>query len=169
MFIKNGTPRTGYGLIINCRTCGRIGVVLCAVIENRFNIRASLCEAADNEPGNAGIEILGNCPTWRTNYFQCIYLFIDLYMFRACHAHHQEKQIVSIQLLVIVVRRTGMLLITLFVELRVVAGRSRKLAGRPQAVSGRPCCAVALRRTVWSEHGMGTAWAWHEKCESDTE
>ena len=25
-----------------------------------------------------------------------------LYMFRACHAHHQEKQIVSIQLLVIV-------------------------------------------------------------------
>ena len=44
--------------------------------------------------------ILGNCPTWRTNSFQCIYLFIILYMFRACHAHHQEKQIVSIQLLV---------------------------------------------------------------------
>ena len=46
--------------------------------------------------------ILGNCPTWCTNYFQFIYLFIVLYMFRACHAHHQEKQIVSIQLLVIV-------------------------------------------------------------------
>ena len=46
--------------------------------------------------------ILGNCPTWRTNSFQCIYLFIVLYMFRACHAHHQEKKIVSIQLLVIV-------------------------------------------------------------------
>ena len=46
--------------------------------------------------------ILGNCPTWRTNFFQCIYLFIALYMFRGCHAHHQEKQIVSIQLLVIV-------------------------------------------------------------------
>ena len=30
--------------------------------------------------------ILGNCPTWRTNYFQCIYLFIVLYMFRTCHA-----------------------------------------------------------------------------------
>ena len=44
--------------------------------------------------------ILGNCPIWRTNSFQCIYLFIVLYMFRACHAHHQEKQIVSIQLLV---------------------------------------------------------------------
>ena len=48
------------------------------------------------------VMILGNCPTWRTNSFQCIYLFIVLYMFRACHAHHQEKQIVSIQLLVIV-------------------------------------------------------------------
>ena len=46
--------------------------------------------------------ILGNCPTWCTNSFQYIYLFIVLYMFRACHAHHQEKQIVSIQLLVIV-------------------------------------------------------------------
>ena len=46
--------------------------------------------------------ILGNCPTWRTNSFRCIYLFIVPYMFRACHAHHQEKQIVSIQLLVIV-------------------------------------------------------------------
>ena len=46
--------------------------------------------------------ILGNCSTWKTNSFQCIYLFIVLYMFRACHAHHQEKQIVSIQLLVIV-------------------------------------------------------------------
>ena len=48
------------------------------------------------------IILLGSCPTWRTNSFQCIYLFIVLYMFRACHAHHQEKQIVSIQLLVIV-------------------------------------------------------------------
>ena len=45
--------------------------------------------------------ILGNCSTWRTNSSR-IYLFIVLYMFRACHAHHQEKQIVSIQLLVIV-------------------------------------------------------------------
>ena len=62
-----------------------------------------------------------------------------------------------------------MLLITIFVELRVVAGRSRMLAGSPQAVSRRPCCAVALRRTAWSEHGMGVAWAWHGKCESDTD
>ena len=46
--------------------------------------------------------ILGNCPTWCTNSFQCIYLFIVLYMFRASYAHHQEKQIISIQLLVIV-------------------------------------------------------------------
>ena len=48
--------------------------------------------------------------------------------------------------------------ITIFVELRVVAGKSRTRAGSPQAVSRRPCCAVALRRTAWSEHGMGTAW-----------
>jgi len=51
-----------------------------------------------------------------------------------------------------------MLLITIFVELRLVAGRSRKRAGSPQAVSRRLCCAVALRRTAWSEHGMGAAW-----------
>jgi len=50
-----------------------------------------------------------------------------------------------------------MLLITIFVELRVVAGRSRAREGSPQAVSGRPCSAVALRRT-WTEHGMGMAW-----------
>ena len=86
-----------------------------------------------------------------------------------------------------------MLLITIFVELRVVVERSRTWAGCPQAVSRRPCCAVALR-TAWSEHGMasvnqtwpqcvnqmgkthskplaarhgrGTAWAWHAMCES---
>ena len=46
--------------------------------------------------------ILGNCPNCCVNSFQCIYLFIVLYMFRACHAHHQEKHIVSIQLLIIV-------------------------------------------------------------------
>jgi len=37
-----------------------------------------------------------------------------------------------------------MLLITIFVELRVVAGRSRTRAGSPQAVSRRLHCAVAL-------------------------
>ena len=51
-----------------------------------------------------------------------------------------------------------MLLITIFVELRVVAGRSRKRAGSQLAVGQRPCCAVALRTTAWSEHGMGMAW-----------
>jgi len=61
-----------------------------------------------------------------------------------------------------------MLLITIFVKLCVVAGRSRTRAGSPQTVSRRPCCAVALRRTEWSEHVMGVAWAWHYKCESDT-
>ena len=57
-----------------------------------------------------------------------------------------------------------MLLITTFVELRVVDGRSRRRASSPQAVSRRTCCAVALRRMAWSEHGMGMAC----KCESDT-
>jgi len=61
-----------------------------------------------------------------------------------------------------------MLLITIFVELRVVAGRSRTQLGSPQAVYRRPCCAVALRRSAWSEHDTGAAWAWHDKCESDT-
>jgi hypothetical protein len=59
-----------------------------------------------------------------------------------------------------------MLLIKIFVELRMVAGRSRKRSGSPQAVSRRPFCAVALRRTAWSEHGMGAAWARHAMCES---
>jgi len=52
-----------------------------------------------------------------------------------------------------------MLLITIFVELHVVAGRSLTQAGSPQAVSRRPCCAVALRRTAWSEHGMARGMA----------
>jgi hypothetical protein len=52
-----------------------------------------------------------------------------------------------------------MLLITIFVEFRVVAGRSRMRAGSPQAVSRRPCSAVALRRTAWARRG---------KCGSDT-
>ena len=47
-----------------------------------------------------------------------------------------------------------MLLITIFVELRVVARRIRRRAGSPQAVSRRTSCAVALS-TAWSEHGMG--------------
>ena len=50
----------------------------------------------------------------------------------------------------------GMLLITIVVEFRVVAGRSRTRAGSPQAVFQQPCCAVALRRTAWSEHGMAS-------------
>jgi hypothetical protein len=49
-----------------------------------------------------------------------------------------------------------MLLTTVFVEFRVVAGRRRTRRGSPQAVSRRPCCAVALRRTAWSEHGVAS-------------
>ena len=62
------------------------------IIKGKFNVLLTVHHAM----------ILGNCRTWRTNSFQCIYLFIVLYMFRVCHAHHQEKQIVSIRLLVVV-------------------------------------------------------------------
>ena len=60
-----------------------------------------------------------------------------------------------------------MLLITVFMELSVVAGRSRTRVGSPQASSRRPCYALALRRTAWSERGLGSAWVWHGKSESD--
>ena len=86
------------------------------------------------------------------------------------------------------------MLLIIFVELRVVAGRNRTRAGSPQAASRRPCCAVALRRTARHGHGMasvnqalshcvnqmrkthskplaaphgrGTVWARHAMCES---
>jgi hypothetical protein len=67
-----------------------------------------------------------------------------------------------------------MILITTFVELRVVAGRSRTRAGRPHAVSGRPmlihtyhadadaalCC--GLEKSLSERHGCGMARARHE-------
>jgi len=56
-----------------------------------------------------------------------------------------------------------MLLKTIFVELRVVAGRTRTRAGSPQAVSRRPCCGLEKKK-----HGQSMAWARHGKCESDT-
>jgi len=52
-----------------------------------------------------------------------------------------------------------MLLITIFMELRMVAGRSPTRAGSPQAVSRQPCCGL-------EKNGMVRAW--HGKCESDT-
>ena len=60
---------------------------------------------------------------------------------------------------------------TTFVELRVVAVRSRTWAGRPQAAFRQPMlihtchavpmprCAVALRRRFRKQHGRSTAWA----------
>jgi hypothetical protein len=89
-----------------------------------------------------------------------------------------------------------MLLITIFVELRVVVGGSRTRAGSPQAVSRRPCSSLEKNGMVraWhgrsmanvnqtrphcvnqmgkkhskplaARHGRGTAWAWHAMCES---
>jgi hypothetical protein len=70
-----------------------------------------------------------------------------------------------------------MLLITTFVELRVVAGTSRTQAGRPHAVSGRPmlihtCHAHAalcrgLEKSLSERHGRGMAPARHGMCESN--
>jgi hypothetical protein len=71
-----------------------------------------------------------------------------------------------------------MFLITAFVELRVVAGRSRTRTGRPHAVSGRPvlihiCHANAalcrdLEKSLSERHGRGMARARHGMCESNT-
>jgi hypothetical protein len=72
------------------------------------------------------------------------------------------------------------LLVTTFVEYRVVAGRSRTQAGCPQAVSGRPmlnshifsrshaalCRGLVKSLSEW--HGMGTARARHGMCQSNT-
>jgi len=49
-----------------------------------------------------------------------------------------------------------MLLITIFVEVRVVAGRSRTRAGSPQSVSRRPCRAVPCRGL--GKNGMVRTW-----------
>jgi hypothetical protein len=73
------------------------------------------------------------------------------------------------------IRTASLLLVTTFVQLCVVAGRSRTRAGRPHTVSGRPMlihtyhavpmprCAVALRGRfqngmVVAWHGYGMAW-----------
>jgi hypothetical protein len=50
-----------------------------------------------------------------------------------------------------------MLLITIFVELRVVAGRGRTWAGSQQAVSRRPRCGLEKNGMVRAWHGRGMA------------
>jgi hypothetical protein len=63
------------------------------------------------------------------------------------------------------IRTASLLLVTTFMELRVVAGRSRTWVGRPHAVSGRPMlihtyavpmprCAVARERHDMCESNM---------------
>jgi hypothetical protein len=80
----------------------------------------------------------------------------------------------------------GMLLITTFLELRVVVGRSRMWAGCPHAVPGRPmlihtyhavpmlCCAVALRGrfqngivVAWQGNGMACVNQTRPQCKSN--
>jgi hypothetical protein len=72
------------------------------------------------------------------------------------------------------------LLVTTFVEFRVVAGRSRTWAGCPRAVSERPmlnshisrrfhaALCRGLEKSLSERHGMGTARARHDMCESNT-
>ena len=48
------------------------------------------------------VMILGEWPTWCTNSLLCVYFYLQLYMFWAHSAHHQERQIVSVQPLVTV-------------------------------------------------------------------
>ena len=92
--------------------------------------------------------ILGNCPTRCTNYFQCIYLFIVLYMFRASHTHHQEKQIVSIQLLVIVT--------PCWWQCRVLVGSKFQNSTRHQhGVTFTRSCIDTICFSWW--------WAWHAR------
>jgi hypothetical protein len=67
----------------------------------------------------------------------------------------------------------GMLLITTFLELRVVVGGSRTRAGRPHAVSGRPMLihtyhafplprpCRGLERSLSERHIRGMAWKLH--------
>jgi hypothetical protein len=60
-----------------------------------------------------------------------------------------------------------MILITTFVELRVVVGRRRKQAGRPHAVSGRPilnhpgpahaALCRSFEKSLSERHGRGMA------------
>jgi hypothetical protein len=103
-----------------------------------------------------------------------------------CCYHSLQSQVC------IVVRRIGMFLIRIFVELRVVAGKSRTRSGSPQAVlchslengmvrawhgrgmasvnQTRPRCVNQMGKTqskpLGARHGRGTAWARHAMCES---
>jgi hypothetical protein len=61
------------------------------------------------------------------------------------------------------IRTASLLLVTIFVELRVVTGRSRTRAGRPHAASGRPMLihthhAVPMLLSYRFQNGMVVAW-----------
>jgi hypothetical protein len=99
-------------------------------------------------------------------------------LIHTCHAatlSFSDSAVFFVKVLVVDgnIQTAGLLLVTTFVELHVVTGRSRKRSGSPQAVCGRlmlihtyhavpmPRCAVALRGRF--QNGMvvairGTAW-----------
>jgi hypothetical protein len=65
----------------------------------------------------------------------------------------------------------SLLLVTTFVELRVVAGKSRTRKGRPHAASGRPLLIHThhvIPRSLSERHGRGMAGERHDMCESNT-
>jgi hypothetical protein len=76
--------------------------------------------------------------------------------------------------MIVLVSRIGMLLITTFVELRVIVRRSRMQAGHPNAISGRPMlihtfhavlCRV-LEKSLLERHCRGIIRARQGMCES---
>ena len=82
--------------------------------------------------------------------FKRTYLFIVLYMFRACHAHHQEKQIVSIQLLVIVT--------PCWWQCRVLVGSKLPTSTRHCHQHG-----VTIARSCIDTICFSWWWAWHAR------
>jgi hypothetical protein len=99
-------------------------------------------------------------------------------LIHTCHAAplpFSDRAVSFVKVLVVAgniqnaIKRIGMLLLTTFVELRVIAGRSRTRAGRPHAVSGRPmlihiCLATPMPRcavALWSRFQNDMIVAWH--------
>jgi hypothetical protein len=54
----------------------------------------------------------------------------------------------------------SMILVTTFVELRVVAGRNRKRVGRPQTVSRRPMLIHPCHAVPMPHPGCALSWPW---------
>jgi hypothetical protein len=111
-------------------------------------------------------------------------------LIHTCHAATLPFSAVSFVKVRVVdgnIRTVSLLLVTTFVEFRVVAGRSRMRIRRPHFVSGRPMLIQTYHTvpmlfsrhavpkpwevafgTALTWHGRGTAWERHGMCESNT-